>query len=185
MFLRCFPHIVNLACKAALSAMTKLAYAASQAEDHVPPDYAAGLDRDPIATIRSFVCAVSQPNEYFSRHLAVLIQVRSSSIRRQYLTSVLEILNQKNLQLLRDIDIRWSSTLLMIERALLLREVIRFFFTTPIQADLASRQSINFLTTMNLLSYGNTRFVRSTGRPWKRSRKFLKYIHLYSHSQSY
>ena len=43
--------------------MTKLAYAASQDEDYVPPDYAAGLDQDPIATIRSFVCAVSQPNE--------------------------------------------------------------------------------------------------------------------------
>jgi hypothetical protein len=29
----------------------------------------------------------------------------------------------KDLQLLRDVDTRWSSTLLMIERAILLREV--------------------------------------------------------------
>jgi hypothetical protein len=29
----------------------------------------------------------------------------------------------KNLQLLRDVDIRWSSTLLMVERAQLLRAV--------------------------------------------------------------
>jgi hypothetical protein len=32
-------------------------------------------------------------------------------------------MGKKDLQLLRDVDTRWSSTSLMIERALLLREV--------------------------------------------------------------
>jgi len=36
------------------------------------------------------------------------------------------MLDYKDLQLLRDIDIRWSSTLLMIERALVLRDVRTF-----------------------------------------------------------
>ena len=36
------------------------------------------------------------------------------------------MLDYKDLQLLRDIDIRWSSTLLMIERALVLRDVRKF-----------------------------------------------------------
>jgi hypothetical protein len=37
--------------------------------------------------------------------------------------SIQEFLKQKKLQLLRDVETRWSSTFLMIERCLLLREV--------------------------------------------------------------
>lgn len=32
-----------------------------------------------------------------------------------------------DLQLLRDMDVRWSSTLLMVDRALVLREVFSFY----------------------------------------------------------
>lgn len=51
------------------------------------------------------------------------MQIRASSLRRQYFTSILNALKQKDLQLLQDIDVRWSSTLLMVERAIVLREV--------------------------------------------------------------
>ena len=36
---------------------------------------------------------------------------------------MVEAMGRKDLQLLRDVNTRWSSTLLMIERALILREV--------------------------------------------------------------
>jgi hypothetical protein len=39
-------------------------------------------------------------------------------------SEVLKALQQKDLQLLQDVDARWSSTLLMIDHAILLREVI-------------------------------------------------------------
>lgn len=40
-------------------------------------------------------------------------------------------MGKKDLQLLRDVDTRWSSMLLMIERALILREVALYLiFTT-------------------------------------------------------
>lgn len=51
------------------------------------------------------------------------MQIRASSLWRQYFSDVLKALEQKDLQLLRDVDTRWSSTLLMIERALVLRSV--------------------------------------------------------------
>jgi hypothetical protein len=52
-------------------------------------------------------------------------QIRASSLRRQHFESVLQLLNQPILQLLRDMRIRWSSTLLMIEQAILLRDVCK------------------------------------------------------------
>ena len=53
----------------------------------------------------------------------IAIQIHASSLQRQYFLDVLKALKIKDLQLLRDVDTRWSSTLLMIERALLLHEV--------------------------------------------------------------
>ena len=53
----------------------------------------------------------------------VAIQIRASSLRRQYFSDVLKALKMKDLQLLCDVDTQWSSTLLMIEWALLLHEV--------------------------------------------------------------
>ncbi|KAJ7848736.1 hypothetical protein B0H14DRAFT_2259389, partial [Mycena olivaceomarginata] len=102
---RCFPHIVNLACKAVLGAITDMDFAASGAADFVPgPTIIDAIARDPVATIRA------------------------SSLRRQYFSDVLKALQQKDLQLLWDVDTRWSSTLIMMDRAILLREVIVIIF---------------------------------------------------------
>ena len=51
------------------------------------------------------------------------LKIQASSIHRQYFSEALAALKMKDYQLLRDIDTRWSSTLLMIDRALLLRRV--------------------------------------------------------------
>ncbi|KAF7358762.1 HAT family dimerization domain-containing protein [Mycena sanguinolenta] len=112
--IRCFPHIVNLAVKAVLSAITNMDFAAPEAEDFVPNPTAPqtvldAIARDPIATVRT--------------------TIRASSLRRQYFSEVLKALQKKDLQLLRDVDTRWSSTLIMIERAILLREAIDKFLS--------------------------------------------------------
>ncbi|EPQ49932.1 hypothetical protein GLOTRDRAFT_67196, partial [Gloeophyllum trabeum ATCC 11539] len=106
--IRCFPHIINLACKAVLGAMTNMEYASNEAADFIPQ----GNIRDPIASARTLVRTI-----------------RASSIRRQYFAEVQKALQQRDLQLLRDVDTRWSSTLLMIERVLLLREAIEKFLS--------------------------------------------------------
>ena len=56
-FISCFPHIVNLACKAALAAITDLFYIDDTVEHY--QDYEPSVHRkDCIATIRSLVNAV-------------------------------------------------------------------------------------------------------------------------------
>src|SRR5271170_4644640 len=50
-------------------------------------------------------------------------QIRASSLCRQHFSAILKDLGQKDLQLLRDVRTRWSSTLFMIERAIGLRDV--------------------------------------------------------------
>ncbi|KAJ6597322.1 hypothetical protein B0H10DRAFT_2196991 [Mycena sp. CBHHK59/15] len=117
--IRCFPHIVNLACKAVLGAITDMKFAAPEAADFVPhpraadddadaPTFLDTIHRDPVATVRTTVRVI-----------------RASSLRRQYFSDILKALQQKDLQLLRDVDTRWSSTLLMIDRAVLLREGLK------------------------------------------------------------
>ena len=57
-FLSCFPHIVNLACKAVLEAITNLKYVDETVEGY--EDYEPGVfSRDTIALVRSLVNAVS------------------------------------------------------------------------------------------------------------------------------
>jgi hypothetical protein len=58
-FFSCFPHIVNLACKAVLSAITNVKYIDETAEDY--EDYERGIysSTDCIALVRSLVNAVS------------------------------------------------------------------------------------------------------------------------------
>ncbi|KAH7904017.1 hypothetical protein BJ138DRAFT_1019726, partial [Hygrophoropsis aurantiaca] len=116
----CFPHIVNLACKAVLSAITNINFAKDNAANFVPggpppDDFLAAVNRDPIATVRT-----------------VGRVIRASSIRRQYFSAILSALKQKDLQLLRDVDVRWSSTLLMIECAILLCAVCAVAFAAPL-----------------------------------------------------
>lgn len=60
---RCFPHVVNLACKAVLAAITHMDLAKEGALDYTPdgPELATiqvAISRDPIATIRSLVRTV-------------------------------------------------------------------------------------------------------------------------------
>ncbi|KAK7021530.1 hypothetical protein R3P38DRAFT_2780753 [Favolaschia claudopus] len=92
-------------CKAVLSAITNMDFAAPGADDFVPGGaeprtFLDAIARDPIATVRTSVRVI-----------------RASSLRRQYFSEVLKALHMRDLQLLRDVDTRWSSTLIMIDRA--------------------------------------------------------------------
>lgn len=59
LFDSCFPHIVNLACKAALAAITDLTYVDDTIEDYSDYDPSYAYGRDCIATARSLVNAVN------------------------------------------------------------------------------------------------------------------------------
>jgi len=55
--------------------------------------------------------------------LLFMFQVRASSIRRQEFSRLSMAHFGVDLQLLRDVDTRWSSTLLMIERGIFMQPV--------------------------------------------------------------
>ncbi|KAJ7691514.1 ribonuclease H-like domain-containing protein [Mycena olivaceomarginata] len=115
---RCFPHVVHLACQAILKAITDMNFADSDATPFEPSGNVAttfmdAIDRDPIATLR-----------------AIVRQIRSSSLRRHFFSDVLKSLQLKDLELLRDVITRWSSTLLMIDRGLLLRPAVDSFLSS-------------------------------------------------------
>jgi hypothetical protein len=64
----CFPHVVNLACKAVLANITKGLYdATTDAEEHniqflATDGFDPVLQRDPVAIIRAFTTAVRHHN---------------------------------------------------------------------------------------------------------------------------
>jgi hypothetical protein len=59
MVLRCFPHIVNLACKAALEYVTEIQLADVNAPDCDPDLVNPCHGRDTIAILRSLIVTVS------------------------------------------------------------------------------------------------------------------------------
>jgi hypothetical protein len=59
---RCFPHVVNLACKAVLRAITNMDFAADDANDYEPSN----MPSDPIATLRTLVRVV---RSFFCRNI--------------------------------------------------------------------------------------------------------------------
>ncbi|KIM34693.1 hypothetical protein M413DRAFT_75735, partial [Hebeloma cylindrosporum] len=118
---RCFPHIVNLACKAILAAISSLDFDpfSEDEEDDEGRTFIDKLTEDPIARLR------------------VLVRViRASSIRRQCFSELAMKHFGDDVQLLRDVDTRWSSTYLMIERALFCKSVIVKFLSMPDFEDL-------------------------------------------------
>ena len=55
------------------------------------------------------------------------LQIHSLSIHHQYFSEMLTALKMKDYQLICDVDTHWSSTLIMIDHALLLQCVISYF----------------------------------------------------------
>ncbi|KIK03726.1 hypothetical protein K443DRAFT_94647 [Laccaria amethystina LaAM-08-1] len=107
LFDSCFPHIVNLACKAVLAAITDLTYIDDTIEDYSDYDPSFTYTKDCIATARSLVNAI-----------------RNSNIKKQQFSTYVQQYFEEDYKLLRDVTTRWSSTLLMITRVLKLKDAI-------------------------------------------------------------
>ncbi|TFK17887.1 hypothetical protein FA15DRAFT_604244, partial [Coprinopsis marcescibilis] len=104
---RCFPHIVNLACKAVLAAITNLDLAREPSNEHEHRSFLDAVDRDPIATLHAFVRSV-----------------HSSPLQRQSFAQLTKQFFGHEIQPIHDVDTRWSSTFLMIDRAIFLQKAI-------------------------------------------------------------
>ncbi|KAG6864121.1 hypothetical protein C0991_012332 [Blastosporella zonata] len=143
--IRCFPHIVNLACQAIMDALkiTPAAHGLNPANFQ----YLKSLELDLIGICRSVVNAC-----------------QASSQCRQELKSTIREGNEKGtwigelkdgqthlrvLQLLRDCKTHWSSTYLMIDRMIYLYPAIQKFLLNINQSDLShhllTSQQLNIL----------------------------------------
>jgi hypothetical protein len=120
----CFPHIVNLACKAVLAAITNLKYAEDLAEGYEDYEPALYGGKDCIANVRSLVNAVIFLNKLHILSINMLFfQVHASNLKKHRFSEHVAQYFDKDYKLLRDVITRWSSTLLMITWVLKLKEV--------------------------------------------------------------
>ncbi|KAK0184537.1 ribonuclease H-like domain-containing protein [Armillaria mellea] len=125
----CFPHIVNLACHEVEKAMNQIQYNGVGNAGAL-----ANLTRDPVSTLRTLIKSI-----------------RSSSLRCATFSEKVMEAQLGSLQLLRDVEIHWSSTDIMIERAILLRQPIRSFLQCREQRELQKHQlSEDEWTVLNL-----------------------------------
>ncbi|KZT24736.1 hypothetical protein NEOLEDRAFT_1066929, partial [Neolentinus lepideus HHB14362 ss-1] len=104
----CFPHVVNLVCQAVVKAIMSLDYGddcdCTEGNHRALPSFLDVLDKDRVETLWSLICVVCCS-----------------------LNKVVQALHKNDLQLLHDVKMRWSSMLLMIERATLLWQAIAEF----------------------------------------------------------
>ncbi|SJK99374.1 uncharacterized protein ARMOST_02670 [Armillaria ostoyae] len=131
--IRCFPHIVNLACHDVERAIDRMKYG---------PDARGALVHvtgNPIDTLRTLIKAASRLMFFHGKGTKAFAEKVAQE-------------NISPLQLLRDVDVRWSSTDIMIERALLLRQPILMFLQCREQRDLQKHQlSDNEWTVLQLI----------------------------------
>lgn len=104
--LRCFAHIVNLTCKEMLK------------------EAAEGAHYDQVSKLRTVINYVSPFSIYIYLRL-IFYKIRGSSLRRDLFSKISLELDpgRTPLQLIRDVETRWSSTFLMIRRAIQLKNV--------------------------------------------------------------
>ncbi|KAI5984036.1 ribonuclease H-like domain-containing protein, partial [Pisolithus albus] len=131
--LRCFPHVVNIACQAFIEEVKKNPFGTYD-EATSPHSWQVGTSESHGCTVRSIVSVC-----------------RASGQRRQDLRKVIAEGNSSGrwagklpdggdklplYQLLRDCETRWSSTFLMIERLLLLYPAIQAFIIDREESEL-------------------------------------------------
>ncbi|KAH8075869.1 hypothetical protein BXZ70DRAFT_1002994 [Cristinia sonorae] len=114
--IRCFPHVINIAVKAAIKLLSKTPACVLTAAEN----YAEALANDPISRARKLVqmLRVSWP-----RRQGLRDAIKDGNMRKLFKYEK-QILHS---ELLRDVDTRWSSLLLMIDRFIEMYEGIMLF----------------------------------------------------------
>ena len=106
----------------------------------------------------------------------IIFQIWALSLHRQYFSDVLRTLHLKDLQLLQDMDVCWSSTLLMVEHAILLHHISLLFCTSLwlLKLILWIRPFKPFWLPMKWASYVNINLEQASGMCWSLSRRFYR-----------
>lgn len=139
---RCFPHVINIAVQTALAHLSRPAGNESSIEgvsngtsSQETDEYTAALEGDPVATCRRLVNACRASGQRRADFRSVIVDGNAEGEFHSTLRAV---------QLLRDVETRWSSTYLMIDRVLELNEVCTQFFLLSLKPAVNMRlQAIN------------------------------------------
>ncbi|KAF5370272.1 hypothetical protein D9758_006873 [Tetrapyrgos nigripes] len=152
--IRCFPHIINIAVKTGLSKLTYaeepqgfqdpdgvteadiVDFTPPPAFESISPDYLAALKVDLIARVRKLVNACRASGKRRSGLRKVVIEIREAVLAEKEQAGVEITEDDENnvikvVVLLRDVDTRWSSIFLMIDRMFLLYPAIQKFAQLP------------------------------------------------------
>lgn len=125
---RCLAHVINLATQALLATYSKTKHYDPAEPTIHEPDVTA-TQRDEVGLIRAIVVKVDL--SFFINYVILLtfffIQSRSSAKRKEKLKSIQTTAGKKPpLVLLLDMKVRWSSTFVMLQRAVNLSAVRNF-----------------------------------------------------------
>jgi hypothetical protein len=126
-FIRCFPHVVNLAVQAILLELDAnpcipvLTASSDPADQPALQAYARALKNDPIGECRKIVSACRSSGQRRRRLQAVISEGNENGYWRGKLPDGKTALPM--VQLLRDCPTRWSSTFKMADRVLTLNPV--------------------------------------------------------------
>ncbi|KAH9937936.1 hypothetical protein B0H21DRAFT_698741 [Amylocystis lapponica] len=130
--IRCFPHVVNVAVQTGLAQLTdvdKTIYV----DDSMNPEYQSALSNDVVAAARRLVSACRASGQRREDYLSTIREGNSTH-------AFGESIELPELELLRDVDTRWSSIFLMVDRVLTktlnIFEAIARFLNDPKHDDL-------------------------------------------------
>ncbi|KAA1475213.1 hypothetical protein DENSPDRAFT_909366 [Dentipellis sp. KUC8613] len=142
---RCFPHVVNIAVQTALKMLSKSAPEPDAMSEDSPPENIT-LRADPVNKCRTLVANCRKSSQ---RREDFIATIKEGNDKKQWHTTL--PVNQ----LLRDVDTRWSSTFLMIDRVLELNEAINVFLEKNKQAPISTSR----LSSMDITVLDDIRHV--------------------------
>ncbi|KAN0103884.1 Ribonuclease H-like domain containing protein [Russula decolorans] len=132
--IRCYPHIINICSSHIIASSTciskrfletlKSEFAGDLVYSNIE-----GLKRDPIKRARRIVRIVRSSDQRKQAFKKVINTGNHSGWFRSHDNEVIEL---PDLELLRDVKTRWDSVYCMIERLLVLRPAIDFFFSMKV-----------------------------------------------------
>ncbi|KAN0111558.1 hypothetical protein V8E52_008389, partial [Russula decolorans] len=129
--IRCYPHIINICSSHIIASSTHIS---KQFLETLKSEFAVrawyiGLKRDPIKRARRIVHIVRSSDQRKQAFKKVINTRNHSGWFRSHDNEVIEL---PDLELLRDVKTRWDSVYCMIERLLVLRPAIDFFFSMKV-----------------------------------------------------
>ncbi|KAI0060763.1 hypothetical protein BV25DRAFT_1806882, partial [Artomyces pyxidatus] len=123
---RCFPHVINISVQTALKSLSKSAPDPLPLSDRLEHQNPHALKEDPVGKCRSVVGACRDSS---MRREDFLKEIEAGNKAKVWKDGT-EAVQLRVVQLLRDVETRWSSTFLMIDRALELSQAVNSFMSS-------------------------------------------------------